>query len=259
MKKSSYLCWLATNAASVTRHQAVLLNLNRIVRALFCLGFLAAVWTPSLQAQTDKSVDGVTVKNETVYAMHGAQLDALTDNLKLPCDVEVNTNGYFKVGNGHERKLEEGQVLRSDGWLLNQDGSLWPVHDYATMKAGKVIVVRDGQAETVTKTMTFPNHLSISPDGSCIYPNGGNARLADGQLFQLDGSSVPSKDTVTLKSGKVVVQKSGTLITLAPGQIMGMNDGSRVQGDGTIKNRDGTTTQLHEGQTVLVDGAAAAH
>jgi len=259
MKKSNFPYWAGSHASSVTPHQPVLLNLNRIARVLFGLAFLAAVWTSSLQAQTDKSVDGVTVRNQIVYAMHGTQLDELTDNLKLPCDVEVNTNGYFKVGDGHERKLEEGQVLRSDGWLLNQDGSLWPVHDYVTMKAGKVIVVRDGQAETVTKTMTFPNHLSISPDGSCVYPNGGNARLADGQIFQLDGSSIPSKDTVTLKDGKVVVQKSGTLITLAPAQIMGMNDGSRVQGDGTIKNRDGTTTQLHEGQTVLVDGAAAAH
>jgi len=259
MKKSSFPYWAGSHASSVTPHQPVLLNLNRIARVVFCLAFLAAVWTPSLQAQTDKSVDGVTVKNETVYAMHGAQLDALTDVLKLPCDVEVNTNGYFKVGNGRERKLEEGQVLRSDGWLLNRDGSLWPVFDYVALKDGKVIVVRDGQAETLTKTMTFPNRLSISPDGSCVYPTGGNARLADGQLFQLDGSSVPSKDTVTLKNGKVVVQKSGTLITLDTAQIMGMNDGSRVQGDGTIKNRDGTTTQLHEGQTVLVDGAAAAH
>jgi len=236
-----------------------MLNLDRIARVLSGLAFLAVVWTPSLQAQTDKSVDGVTVKNEIVYAMRGSQLDALTDVLKFPYDIEVNTNGYFKVGNGRDRKLEEGQVLRSDGWLLNQDGSLWPVFDYVTMKEGKVIVTRDGQAETLTKTMTFPNHLSISPDGSCVYPNGGNARLADGQLFQLDGSSVPSKDTVTMKNGRVVVQKSGTLITLAPTQIMGMNDGRRVQGDGTIKNRDGTTTQLQEGQTVLLDGAAAAH
>ena len=233
--------------------------MNRIACVLFCLGFLPAVWTPSLQAQTDKSVDGVTVKTDTVYAMRGGQLDALTDDLKLPCDVVVNTNGYFKVADGHERKLEAGQVLRSDGWLLNQDGSVWPVFDYVTMKEGKVVVVRDGQAETLTKPMTFPNKLKITPDGVCAYPDGSNAHLADGQLFRLDGSSVVTKDTVTLKNGRVVVQKSGTLITLTRSQIMGMNDGSRVQGDGTIKHRDGTTTQLHEGQTLLVEGVAAGH
>jgi hypothetical protein len=186
-------------------------------------------------------------------------LELLTDNLKLPFDIEVNTNGSFKVGNGQERKLEEGQVLRRDGWLLNRDGSTWPVFDYVAMKEGKVIVVRDGQAETLTAPTTFPGNLKIAPDGSCVYPNGSSARLADGQLFRLDGTSVPAKDTVTLKNGRVVVQKSGTLISLMPSQIMGMNDGTRVHGDGTIENRDGTITQLNEGQTVFIPGAASAH
>jgi hypothetical protein len=220
---------------------------------------LPVVCAPSLQAQTNNPADGVTVKGEEVYCIRGEQLEVLTDNLKLSSDIEVNTNGCFKVGNGQERKLEEGQVLRRDGWLLNRDGSTWPVFDYVAMKEGKVIVVRDGRAETLTAPTTFPGNLKIAPDGSCVYPNGSSARLVDGQLFRLDGTSVPAKDTVTLKNGRVVVQKSGTLISLTPSQIMGMNDGTRVRGDGSIMNRDGTITQLREGQTVLIEGAASAH
>ena len=238
---------------------SVTLTMNRIACVLFCLGFLPVVCAPLLQAQTDNSVDGVTVKGEKVYCMRGGQLEVLTDNLKLPFDVEVNTNGCFKVGSGHERKLEEGQVLRRDGWLLNPDGSAWPVFDYVALKEGKVIVVRDGQAETLTESMTFPNNLNIAPDGSCVYPDGSRVRLADGQVFRLDGTSILTKDTVTMKDGRVVVQKSGTLISLTPSQIIGMNDGTRVQGDGTIRSRDGTVTQLREGQTVFIDGAASAH
>ena len=238
---------------------SVMLNMNRIACGLFCLGFLPVVCAPSLQAQTNNPADGVTVKGEEVYCIRGEQLEVLTDNLKLSSDIEVNTNGCFKVGNGQERKLEEGQVLRRDGWLLNRDGSTWPVFDYVAMKEGKVIVVRDGRAETLTAPTTFPGNLKIAPDGSCVYPNGSSARLVDGQLFRLDGTSVPAKDTVTLKDGRVVVQKSGTLITLMPSQIMGMNDGTRVRGDGSIMNRDGTITQLREGQTVLIEGAASAH
>ena len=238
---------------------SVMLNMNRIACGLFCLGFLPVVCAPSLQAQTNNPADGVTVKGEEVYCIRGEQLEVLTDNLKLSSDIEVNTNGYFKVGNGQERKLEEGQVLRRDGWLLNRDGSTWPVFDYVAMKEGKVIVVRDGRAETLTAPTTFPGNLKIAPDGSCVYPNGSSARLVDGQLFRLDGTSVPAKDTVTLKNGRVVVQKSGTLISLTPSQIMGMNDGTRVRGDGSIMNRDGTITQLREGQTVLIEGAASAH
>jgi len=101
---------------------SVRLNLNRIASVLFCLGFLSVIDAPSLQAQTNDSVDGVTVKGDTVYCLHGGQMEALTDNLKLPFDIEVRTTGHFKVGDGQERKLEEGQVLRRDGWLVNPDG-----------------------------------------------------------------------------------------------------------------------------------------
>jgi hypothetical protein len=76
----------------------------------------------------------------------------------------------------------------------------------------------------------------------------------DGQLFRLDGTAIVPKDTVTLKNGRVVVQRDGSLISLSPVQIMGMNDGTRVRGDGLIQNPDGTTVQLHEGQTILVEG-----
>lgn len=238
---------------------SVMLNMNRIACVLFCLGFLPVVCAPSLQAQTDNQVDGVTVKGENVYCIRGEQLEVLMDNLKFPFDIEVNTNGYFKVASGQERKLEEGQVLRRDGWLLNQDGSIWPVFDHVAMKEGKVVVVRDGRAEMLTESMAFPNKLNIAPDGSCVYPDGSRARMVDGQLFRLDGTSIPAKDTVTLKNGRVVVQKSGTLISLMPSHIMGMNDGTRVQWDGTIINRDGPMTRLREGQTVLIEGAASAH
>jgi len=230
--------------------------MRRVTCVLFCLGFLPVVCAPSVQAQADNQVDGVTVKDEKAYALRGDQLEVLNDVLKLPFEIEVNTNGIFKVAGGKERKLEAGQVLRRDGWLLNPDGSVQPVFDHVAMKAGKVIVVRDGQTGTITEPMTFPNNLVIAPDASCVYPNGGRSRLADGQLFRLDGTSIPARDAATLKNGQVVVQKDGTLISLLPTQIMGMSDGTRVQGDGSIKQRDGTVTQLRDGQTILIEGAA---
>jgi hypothetical protein len=186
-------------------------------------------------------------------------LEALTANLKLPFDVEVTTNGTFKVAGGRERKIEAGQVVRSDGWLLNSDGSVQPLFDHVAMKEGKVLVVRDGQAGILTQPMTFPNHLNIAPDGSYANPDGSQSHLVDGQLFRLDGTPLSPKDTVSMINGQVVVQKDGTLIHLVPVQIMGMNDGTRVQGDGLILKRDGTTIQLHEGQTVLVEGVIKRH
>ena len=225
--------------------------MNRIL----CILLLAVIWAPALQAQTSSQVDSFTVKNGTIYAMHGDDLDALAKNIKLPFDVEVTTNGTFTVANGKERKLLEGQILRSDGWLLNPDGSVQPVFDHVTFKGAKVLVVRNGQAVPLTKPMTFPNNLYVEPDGYCVYPDGARTRLWDGQLFRLDGTPMLSKDTVTLIKGQVVVQKDGSLIKLSPVQLMGMNDGTRVFGKGYIEKPDGTTIQLREGETILLNGA----
>ena len=213
----------------------------------------------ALRAQNADSADGATVKNDTTYALHGDQQQILTDKLKLPFDVEVNTNGEFKVADGKFRKIAEGQIVRKDGWLLNPDGSVEPVFDHVTFSGGKIIVVRDGEATTLAADMTFSNATRITLDGWCAYPDGSRQRLVDGQLFHLDGSVVPAKDTITLKNGAVVVQKSGKLIPLAPGKIMGMNDGTRIHGEGFIENRDGSTKPLKEGETILVDGPAVGH
>jgi hypothetical protein len=226
------------------------MNMNRI-NCAFLLIIASAL---PLHAQTDSSVDGATVKNGEVYALHDGASEALADNLKLSSEIEVTTNGTFTVADGKERKLAEGQLLRSDGWLMNPNGSMQPVFDHVTMKNGQVIVVRDGEAEKLTEPMRFPNNLTIAPDGSCNYPNSGPSRLADGQLFRLDGTAIPPKDIVTFKNGRVTVQKDGKLISLSPGEIMGMNDGTRVYGDGLIQMHDGTKSQLREGQTILIAG-----
>lgn len=221
------------------------------------LGTLLAIFgMASIHVRAGDEVEGVTMKDGQLYALQNDALKPLTEPLELPFDVEVNTNGNFKVGkDGKERQIKEGQVVRRDGWLLNSDGSVQPVFDHVMMKNGRVFVVRDGEATALSKTMDFPNGMSIKPDGHGSNLPGGQLRLRDGQLFRLDGTPIPARDTVSMKNGKVVVQKDGTLIPLQPNQIMGMSDGTRVQGDGTIQKHDGTTFDLNEGETILLDGA----
>jgi hypothetical protein len=231
--------------------------MNRII-GLLCLLLLSLVWAPVLQAQVADSVDGVTIKDGQPYAMQGDNLEPLTQNLEFPLDIEVTTNGTFKVAKGKERNLLEGQVIQHDGWLLSPDGSIEPVFDHVAMQ-GKVFLVRDGESQELTNQMTFPNGLNINPDGTCLYPDGSNTRLMDGQLFQLDGTPILSKDTISMKNGQVVVQKEGKMISILPWQTTGMNDGTTVRGDGLIQKKDGTQSHLVEGQTILVDGALVKH
>jgi hypothetical protein len=225
--------------------------MKRILCVFSLIGFLVIAFA----AQAGDQPDAVTIKGGKPFAMRGDKLNELADNVNFSSDVVVTTNGTFTVADGKDRKLDEGQIIRSDGWLVNPDGSVEPVLDHVAMKNGKVLVVRDGQAQPLTKSMKFPNGMSLAPDSSCIYPDGSRTRLMDGQLFRLDGTPIASKDTVSLKKGVVVVQRDGTLISLKPVQIMGMNDGTRVYGDGRIEKQNGTTAQLREGQTILLDGA----
>lgn len=228
------------------------MNTNRILLVVL----LASLSIPIFRARAADNVDGVTVKNQEVYEIQGDKLDPLTQNLKLAFDVEVSTNGTFKVGDdGKERQIQEGQVVRNDGWLLNPNGSVEPVFDHVAMKNGRVYVVRDGESSALSKEMTFPNGMTVNPEGYGSNLPDGRIRLQDGQLFHLDGTPIQAKDTISMKNGRVVVQKSGTLIPLSSVQIMGMDNGTRVRGDGTIWKRDGTTFQLKEGQTILVEGA----
>lgn len=208
----------------------------------------------ALQAQTGDAVDSVTVKDKKIYAVRGDQQELLTDNLKFPLDVEISTNATFVVGKGKERTLGEGQVILRDGWLISPDGSVQPVMDHVVMQAGRVLLVRDGKAEPLVQPMTFPNNAGVTPDGYYSYPDGRRARLNDGEWFRLDGTAIPTKDTVTLINGQVVMQKDGSKIILRPPQVMGMNDGTRVSADGTIQKFNGPTFKLREGQTILIDG-----
>jgi hypothetical protein len=229
--------------------------MKRIIYA----GLLAILGAVPLQLRAADAADAATVKSNQVYSVQGDKLEPLTENLEFPSEVKVDTNGVFQIADGKKRALQEGQMLRRDGWLLNADGSIEPVFDHLAMQAGKVIIVRDGQTEILAEPISFPNKLQVNPDGVCTYPDGSRSRLVDGQLFRLDGTPIIAKDTVTLKNGRVVVQKQGSLIPLSSAQIMGMSDGSRVSGDGFIQQRDGSKTKLRDGQTILVDGVAVGH
>ena len=168
------------------------------------------------------------------------------------------TNGTFRVSQGKTRHLQEGQLLRPDGYLLNPDGSIMPVCDHIAMSGSKVVVFKDGEGEALTDTLVLPDGTGINPDGTYLRPNGRRSRLVDGQLLTLEGASIRRLDTITLRNGQVVVYKSGVLIPLkAPYEIMGMYDGTRVRGDGLVTSKEGTTSHLTEGQTITVEGVRA--
>ncbi len=208
----------------------------------------------SALAQDSKAVDRVMMKDGKMWETQGGQTTLMDQETRLPYDVTVKTNGTYTVKQGKERQFKEGQILRSDGMLISPDGSIVPVYDHITMKAGKPMITRDGSTEPLQSTIKLADGTRIQPDGYVVKPDGRTLRLLDGQIFQLSGKTIPATDTITLKGGKVIVQKDGSLITVAPGRSLMMNDGTKVFGDGTVLMKDGTKKKLAEGELLTVPG-----
>ena len=216
--------------------------------------FMAGAGTLVL-AQSNYSGDTASCRTNHTQLQHGSDSAPLTDTLTLAEGITVFTNCTFKVKEGKERPLQEGQILRADGFVLNPDGSMVPVRDHVAMSKGTVTVCRDGVCQPLATALTLGDGTTINTDGSYVRSSGRRSRLADGQLLTLDGTPIQGFDTISMHGGRVVVYKSGALIPLQSAVvIMGMSDGSRVRGDGLITSQNGATTQLVEGQVIAVPG-----
>jgi hypothetical protein len=224
-----------------------------------CLGLcLAFCWLllAGAGAQTASSppVERVLKKEGKMLVAQNGQNTEMKEGILLPDDIKVMTNGTFRVQGGKVRTLEEGQSISSDGWLASPDGSLMPVADHVLMKNGHAVLVKDGESSALTQAMTLGNQTRIEPDGMVRTPDGRSLRLLDGQMYKLDGSPVPTKDTISLKNGKVMVQKDGSAFDVPSGRSLMMNDGTKVFGDGKVIMKDGSRVTLAEGQIIVVTG-----
>ena len=222
------------------------MNAKRLAFSCALLTFSASVF--------GQGVEKVVHQNGKVQAQVGGALQPMKAAVAFAGGIIVNTNGAFKIGQSKERKLENGQAITADGMLHMANGAIMPVFDHYLVKGGRVYVVKDGEAPApVTHNVSFADGSALSPDA--FYRTGGRvARLVDGHTLRLDGNVIPTLDSVTLKGGKVTVQKDGALMPVATS--ITMNDGSRVHANGTIVSFDGKkTTKLKEGETITVPGA----
>ena len=122
------------------------------------------------------------------------------------------------------------------------------------MKAGQVILFKDGQGRPLRETYILPDGTRVKPDGEVRLPNNRLRRLIDGQILATDGSIIQPKDSVTLRDGKVFIQRDGSQFPLPRNRTMMMNDGSKVYGTGKIEKRNGEVIRLVEGKVVHLPG-----
>ncbi|HKQ36710.1 MAG TPA: DUF6799 domain-containing protein [Verrucomicrobiae bacterium] len=222
------------------------MNARQIAISCAVLSFCASLFAQG-------GVEKVVNQDGKIRAQVNGTLVPMKAAVAFPGGIVINTNGGFKAGQGKERKLEKGEAIAADGMLQKPDGSVSPVADHYISKGGRVYVVKDGGApEPVTQNVALPDGSVLSPD-SVLHSGGRMQRLLDGQTLRLDGNAIPTQDSVTLKSGKVTVQKDGALFPVTTS--ITMNDGSKVLANGTVISFDGKTRQLKDGETITLPGA----
>jgi hypothetical protein len=219
---------------------------------LLCLvGFISAASTLADSMVATEYVQ--KQKDKVILASEGQETELQTEVL-FPFGIKIQTNGTFTVNNGKERTLAEGQKLGKDGMLSSLDGTLVPVMDHVAHKNGRVTVYRDGDGQVLNAPLSLEDGTRVMPDGMVTRSSGKTIRLMDGQMILLTGVAVPARDTITLRNGKVVVQKDGSPLTLVPTQTLMMNDGTKVFGNGTVQMLDGKSVTLVEGQIIVIQG-----
>lgn len=209
----------------------------------------------SVRAADPSAVKSVQFKNGAVLvSLESGDTQTATNEITLPESIKVMTNGTFTVGGGKKRNLKEGQILGSDGNLTSPDGTVEPVADHVVLKGGRLMLVKDGASAPASGEIKLGDGSRIRPDGTITGTDGRLRRMLDGQICKFSGEAIASTDTVTLKDGKVILQKDGGRVTLKPGQTIMMSDGTKVSSDGTVLRADGSRSKVGEGEILKLPG-----
>ena len=223
-----------------------------------------AMWTCMLchgQALIDpEKVEKIIFTGGKAMAVVGSEPLELKTNVVFLGYINVGTNGMYVVNEGKDRKFQEGQVINREGWLINTDGTIMPVRDHVVIRAGRLWVFKDGTGVPASENIKLGNGVVLAPDATMPTQQAGiRKKIFDGQMFLLDGTSLPAKDTILLKGGTVYVQKDGSLLPIISPRYMLMSDGTKVFGDGYIIRFNGTKEPLVEGNILFLDGMKSTY
>jgi len=224
-----------------------LIPLSALATVLFCA---------CLPAQS-ASVDRVVFKDSAVWAVKEGNSVIITNEVTLPRDIKVMTNGTYRVKSGKERPFAEGQVLGADGMLVSPDGTIKPVFDHVGVVGGKPVIMKDGEVSELLVDTDLPDAGRVTADGYLTSKSGVRRKLLDGEIIALTGQTIAVSDSVVLKNGKVMVQKDGASMEVSPGRTLMMNDGTKVFSDGTVVMRDGTKIALVPDEIFKLEGVKA--
>ncbi len=127
-------------------------------------------------------MDHVTQKDGKVVIYRDGVASTVSGEAKLEDSSTVLADGTYIDRSGRRQRLVDGQLVKLDGSAL-------PATDTAALKAGKVVVQKDGSLITLrpNQTIMMSDGTKVVGDGSLIRRDGTTAKLTEGEILKIEG------------------------------------------------------------------------
>lgn len=126
-----------------------------------------------------------------------------------------------------------------------------PPKDYILMTDGKFVVMKDGKATDLEKTVTLEDGTTVTKDGTVTMKDGKSMKMGQDDLLLMNGRLV-KREHLMLKDGKMMVVKDGKATPMEKDATL--ENGTKVAVDGTITMKDGKTSKVGDTDMVFMDG-----
>jgi hypothetical protein len=126
--------------------------------------------------------DHVTLRVGRVQIVKDGESKPLSGELAFPNGTKVLADGSVRGSGGSLRRLLDGELLKLDGTAVG-------VTDTISLKAGKVVLFKDGGRVEVRRgqVISMSDGTRVSGDGSVVYPDGSKVTLKEGETIKVPG------------------------------------------------------------------------
>ncbi|HVD98163.1 MAG TPA: DUF6799 domain-containing protein [Cytophagaceae bacterium] len=206
--------------------------------------------------------DGVVMKDGKVFSFdkNGVMIP-LEEDKELSNGIKISKTGEYKTATGSKAKMKNGEIFSSKGDMM-------VLSDYAvkmegaTMKDGKVWIIKDAASTMVEGPSDFGDGLKASNDGTITLKDGSTIALKEGELVTPQGELIRKRDDlfsldgVAIRGGKAMKWDGSKYVPLSADMTLGTS-GAKVSPAGVVTAKDGSTTKLGEGSMINSKGEMA--
>ncbi len=210
------------------------------------------------------SENGIMLRNNIPMRYEGKKFFVVDKEYDM-AGVKISPQGVITMKDGSKFSLKEGEFLSEKGELLMSKSD--HLTDCFTKRDGKVLLLKDGIAKSLSDEYKFADGSSVQPNGLVTVSDTNKLMLRDGDILTMSGDLLMTKsanldnqgrklrlveDHFIFRDGKVLMVKDGEP-TLLSKEIV-LPNGSKVFKHGHIYLADGSKYMMNDGDKITMAG-----